>query len=97
MAYDKAQFEAAFQLITAVSHQIIRIDFTEVEIWVDKLMSAKAMKDADTKKNMDSLKAVMRQFNETKKTLTERGVPVRDVSHYRESVVPGAHHHGVDL
>jgi hypothetical protein len=87
MAYDKAQFEAAFQLITAVSHQIIKIDFEEMEVWVEKLMGPKALKDEETKKNLNNLRTVMRSYTTMKEVLRIHGVPVRDVQHYRDSVV----------
>lgn len=87
MAYDQAQFEACFQLITAVSHQIIKIDFAEMENWMDKLLGARSLKEEDTKKNMENLKTVMRQFVTMQEVLRIHGIPVRDIQNYRD-VVP---------
>lgn len=84
MGYSSEQFEAAFQLITAVSHQIIKIDFSEVESWVDKLMSAKSLKDPEAKKNMANLKQVMQSYRVMQKTLLDSGVPVRNIENYTE-------------
>ncbi len=86
MHYDKAMFEQVFQLITAVSHQIVKIDFGEMEDWVNKLMGPKALTDDISKANMHQLNHVMRQFAEMRQTLIDHGIPVRDISHYRESV-----------
>lgn len=85
MQYSKEQFEAAFQLITAVSHQIIKIDFAEMEIWVGKLMSAKALTDPVSKTNLENLKAVLQEFQKMQSTLMGRGIPVRDIKHYTDS------------
>jgi hypothetical protein len=84
MAYTKQQFEAAFQLITAVSHQMIKIDFKEVETWVDKLMGPEALTDEQRKDNMNRLKEVLQQFGNMQQVLLQFGVPVRDIEHYRE-------------
>ncbi len=91
MAYDNQQFEAAFQLITAVSHQIIKIDFGEMEIWVDKLLGPRALKEEDTKKNLENLKTVMHQFGTIQEVLRIHGVPVRNIQHYKDSIpqLPG--------
>jgi len=86
MAYEQAQFEAAFQLTTAVAHQIIKIDFQEMEIWVDKLLGPRALKEAETKKNLDNLKIVMRQFAEMQDVLKVHGIPVRDIQNYKDAV-----------
>ncbi len=85
MAYDNQQFEAAFQLITAVSHQIIKIDFVEMEIWVDKLLGPRALKEEDTKKNMENLKTVMHQFVTLQEVLRVHGIPVRNIQHYKDA------------
>jgi conjugal transfer/entry exclusion protein len=87
MAYSKQQFEAGFQLITAVSHQIIKIDFKEIEIWIDKMMGAKALTDETAKENMQNLKAVMSNFGQMQQVLMQRGVPVRDISNYKENII----------
>lgn len=87
MSYDQAQFEATFQLITAVSHQIIKIDFVEMGSWMDKLLGPRSLKDEDTKKNMENLKTVMRQFVTMQEVLRIHGIPVRDIQNYRD-VVP---------
>jgi len=87
MAYDNQQFESCFQLITAVSHQIIKIDFEEMEIWIDKLLGPRALKEEDTKKNMENLKTVMHQFVTMQQVLKIHGIPVRDIQNYRD-VVP---------
>ncbi len=84
MSYNSEQFEAAFQLITAVSHQIIKIDFSEVENWVDKLMGSNALKDPEIKKNMENLKGVMKAYRVMQKTLLTNGVPVRNIENYTE-------------
>jgi len=86
MAYDSPQFEATFQLITAVAHQIIKIDFQEMGNWVDKLLGPRALKDEETKKNLDNLKTVMRQFVTMQEVLKIHGIPVRDIQHYRDAV-----------
>jgi len=86
--YEREHFESAFQLLTAVSHQIIKIDFAEMERWVDALMAAKALNDPDKKKNMDNLKQVMRSFAGMQQMLYKHGIPVRDISHYKESLPP---------
>ena len=83
--YDKPKFEAAFQLITAVAKQIVQIDFDSVEQWIDNLMGPKSLKDPEAKQNMENLKAVMRAFKQMQATLNERGIPVRDISHYKQS------------
>jgi hypothetical protein len=87
MAYNKQHFEAGFQLITAISHQIIKIDFTEMEVWVDKLMGNKALTDDTAKENMQNLKAVMANFGQMQQVLLQRGVPVRDISNYKDNVI----------
>jgi len=83
--YQKNQFEAAFQLVTAVSHQIIKIDFEEMEVWIDKIMSAKTLKDPDAKTNHENLKQVMQAYQQMQGVLLNAGVPVRDISHYNEA------------
>jgi len=85
MAYDKNQFEAAFQLITAISHQIIKVDFQEVENWVEKIMGPQSLKDEATKINLNNLKTVMQSFVVMNRILREHGVPVRDIQHYRDT------------
>jgi len=84
MSYTKEHFEAAFQLITAVSHQIIKIDFAEMTVWIDKLMKADAISDPEVKKNLDSLKNVMKQFYSLQQTLWDDGIPVRNIENYKE-------------
>jgi hypothetical protein len=88
--YEKPQFEAAFQLVTAVSHQIIKIDFAEMEVWIDKLMSAKGLDDPEVKRNHENLKAVMQQYRSMQEVLMVSGVPVRDISHYKEATAEAA-------
>ncbi len=90
MAYDNQQFEAAFQLITAVSHQIIKIDFEEMTNWMDKLLGPRALKEEDTKKNLENLKTVMRQYVTMQEVLRIHGIPVRDIQRYRDTVPQGA-------
>jgi hypothetical protein len=84
MEYSKEQFESAFQLITAVSHQIIKIDFQAVEVWIDKIMSAKAVTDEGSKENMLNLKQVMQQYKVMQDTLLNSGVPVRNIANYKK-------------
>ena len=84
--YEKPQFEAAFQLITAISHQIIKIDFIEMEVWVDKLMGAEALNDPEVKKNHENLKGVLQAYTAMQRTLMQKGIPVRDIQHYKEAV-----------
>ena len=88
MAYDKNQFEAAFQLITAVSHQIIKVDFQEVENWVEKILGPSALKDDEIRGNLNHLKTVMQSFIVMDRIVREHGIPVRDISHYRDSAQP---------
>ncbi len=83
--YDKKQFEAAFQLITAVAHQVIKIDFASVESWVDKLLGQDALNNDDRREAMNNLKVVMGEFDKLKQVLFKHGIPVRDISHFRES------------
>lgn len=92
MAYDNAQFESCFQLITAVSHQIIKIDFEEMSNWMDKLLGPRSLKEEDTKKNLENLKTVMRQFTTMQEVLRVHGIPVRDIQNYKDVVphTPGA-------
>jgi len=87
MSYDNQQFEACFQLITAVSHQIIKIDFEEMSAWMDKLLGPRSLKEEDTKKNLENLKTVMRQYMTMQEVLRIHGIPVRDIQNYRD-VVP---------
>lgn len=87
MAYTKEHFEAAFQLITAVSHQVIKIDFEEVVIWIDKLMKADSMTDPEVKRNLVSLKNVMREFSNLQQTLYNDGIPVRNIEKYTPAKV----------
>lgn len=87
--YDKAKFEAAFQLTTAVANQIIRVDFEEMKRWINNLMSPKTVEGSpdfspETAKNLDNLIIVMDQFQTMKDTLFENGVPIRNVEHYRK-------------
>ena len=86
--YDKPQFEAAFQLITAISHQMVKIDFNSMEQWVDKLVGPEALNDPARHEAMMHLKTVMRRFDEMQQVLVEHGIPVRDISHYRDSQKP---------
>lgn len=90
MAYDNQQFEAAFQLITAVSHQIIKIDFPEMEIWVDKLLGPRSLKEEETKKNLENLKTVMRQYVTMQEVLRIHGIPVRNIQNYKDTVPQSA-------
>ena len=83
--YDKAQFEAAFQLITAISHQMVKIDFNSMEQWVDKLMGQDALDDSEKREAMIHLKTVMRRYHEMQQVIIEHGIPVRDIKHYQES------------
>jgi hypothetical protein len=83
--YDKAQFEAAFQLVTAISHQMVKIDFNSMEQWVDKLLGQEALDDPERHEAMMHLKTVMRRFDEMQKVLVEHGIPVRDIQHYKDS------------
>lgn len=85
MAYEKWVFEQAFQLITAVSHQIVKIDFNEMEEWIDKIMGPKSLTDDQAKANMHRLKHVMRGFAEMRQVLVDYGIPVRDIQHYKDS------------
>jgi len=87
MQYSKEQFEAGFQLITAISHQIIKIDFKEIEGWIDKLMGNKALTDETARDNMQNLKAVMNNFDQMQQVLLQRGVPVRDISNYKQNII----------
>jgi hypothetical protein len=83
--YDKPQFEAAFQLVTAISHQMVKIDFNSMEQWVDKLLGQEALSDPDRRDAMVHLKTVMRRFDEMQQVLVEHGIPVRDIKHYKDS------------
>ena len=85
MSYEKNQFEAAFQLITAISHQVIKIDFQEVERWVDKIMGPEAINDEVRRDNMNRLKEVLQQYHNMQQVILQFGIPVRDIEHYRES------------
>lgn len=89
MAYDNQQFESAFQLITAVSHQIIKIDFVEMGSWVDKLLGPRSLKEEETKKNLENLKTVMRSFVTMQEVLRVHGIPVRDIQHYKDVMPAG--------
>jgi hypothetical protein len=87
--YDKKKFEAAFQLITAVSNQIIRIDFKEMARWINNLLSPKTVEsspdyDEQTAKNLQDLMAVMNQFQTMKDSLFQHGIPIRNIEHYRK-------------
>jgi len=86
--YEKPQFEAAFQLITAISHQMVKIDFNSMEQWVDKLVGPEALNDADRHEQMINLKTVMRRFHEMQQVLIDHGIPVRDISHYHDAHTP---------
>lgn len=86
--YEKPQFEAAFQLITAISHQIIKVNFKDVEAWVDKLMGQDALTDPEKRRNLDNLKTVMRQYHQMQAVLMEHGIPVRNIEHYKEAFAP---------
>ncbi len=83
--YDKPQFEAAFQLITAISHQMVKIDFISMEQWVDKLVGPETLNDPARHEAMLHLKTVMRRYHEMQQVLVEHGIPVRDISHYKDS------------
>jgi hypothetical protein len=86
--YDKPQFEAAFQLVTAISHQMVKIDFNSMEQWVDKLLGQEALSDPARHEAMMHLKTVMRRYDEMQQVLVEHGIPVRDISHYKDSLKP---------
>lgn len=88
--YDKPKFEAAFQLTTAVANQIIRIDFQEMKRWITNIMSPKTVEDSPnynekTAKNLENLLVVMDEFQTMKDTLFERGIPIRNVEHYKQA------------
>lgn len=85
-AYDQAQFEQAFQLVTAISHQIVKVDFDEMTIWIEKILGPKAVNDEQRRKNLDNLRNVMSQFKEMQKTLFENGIPVRNIENYQEAM-----------
>ena len=84
MPYDKQQFEAAFQLLTAVSHQVIKIDYMEIGNWVQKIMGPEALNDPEKQDNMDRLITVLQAYGAMQQVLLEKGVPVRDITHYQE-------------
>lgn len=86
--YEKEHFEAGFQLITAVAHQIIKIDFTEMSRWIDTVMTAKGLNTTEEKRNLLDLQKVMEGFHALQKTLYAHGIPVRDISNYKEVTVP---------
>jgi len=82
--YNREDFEAAFQLITAISHQVIKIDFQEMDRWVGKMLEVKAIADKTTKDNLDDLRHVMKAFHELQLELYRHGIPVRNIEHYKE-------------
>ncbi len=86
MTYSNQEFESAFQLVTAVSHQVVKVDFAEMENWVDKLLGPRALKEKDTKVNLDNLKTVMRSFAIMQEVLRTNGIPVRDIKHYKDAI-----------
>ena len=86
MAYDKRQFEAAFQLITAISNQIIKVDFDEMENWIEKILGPRSLKDDEVKGNLENLKTVMQSYVVMSTILRTHGIPVRDIQHYKDSV-----------
>lgn len=88
--YNKAKFEAAFQLTTAVANQVIRIDFQEMKRWINNIMSPKTVEDSPdydekTAGNLQNLLDVMDQFQTMKDTLFEKGIPIRNVEHYKQA------------
>jgi hypothetical protein len=87
--YQQPQFEAAFQLITAISNQLIRVDYQEMKRWINNLMTPKTLPaspgyNENARPNLDNLIAVMDALQTMKDTLLERGIPVRDIQKYRE-------------
>jgi len=86
--YEKEHFEAAFQLITAVSHQIIKINFSEMSRWVDVLMEEGAATDKEMARNRLDLQKVMQSYQQLQKIMFTHGIPVRDIENYKEVRVP---------
>lgn len=105
--YDKAKFEAAFQLTTAVANQVIRVDYQEMKRWINNIMTPRTIPlgedsqpnpqyDDQARPNLDNLLAVMDQFQTLKDALMKHGIPVRNIQHFRKTQGLKEQTHGAD-
>lgn len=78
MAYTKQQFEAYFQLMSALSHQIIKIDFEEMRNWVDKIVGPDSIHSEQRMEDLTNLQHVIGAFTQMQGIIRQHGVPVRD-------------------
>lgn len=78
MAYTKMQFEANFQLVSALAHQIIKVDFDEMLVWVDKIVGPDSVKSEQRRQDLANLHGVLGGFQAMANVIREHGIPVRD-------------------
>ncbi len=88
MAYTKPQFEAYFQLMSALSHQMLKIDFGEMIVWVDKIVGPDALHSDQRKQDLLNLHSVIGGFIEMQKIVRKHGIPVRDPRQEAKALLP---------
>jgi len=89
MAYTQAQFEAIFQTVTAVSHQIVKIDWEEMRVWVDKIVGPDSVKNPDRMEDLQNLQIAIGAFGKMQDVLRETGIPIRNPIHMIPKEPPG--------
>jgi hypothetical protein len=78
MAYTRDQFEAMFQLVTALSHQCIRVDFDEMMNWCEKIVGPDSLTDPQRKEDLENLRNIMHAWKDMQSAIVRHGVPVRN-------------------
>jgi hypothetical protein len=73
--YTQEDFAKVFHMLSALSNQIVHIDFIQVENWLNAIFAAQATQNDDVKQHLERLHEIMAAYAQTKAVIAKNGIP----------------------